>query len=149
MFTSFDRIFLSRDRYSHDLSFNGSLFSIVNNNGGAVIVAICCIVTSAVGWLMQYHAIHDITDLKAKTNDTQQPYILFLNAMMVTIGYVGFGLPVTPMALSLVFFLTAFVTSRVASGALAWMERTGMLVTLLATACEYFYRSKWCGCKRD
>lgn len=69
--------------------------------------------------------------------------------MTVTIGYVGFGLPVTPMVFSLMFFVAALVTSGVAPGALAWMERMGMLVTLLATACEYFYHSQWCGWKRD
>ena len=115
------RIFLSRDRCSHDFSFDGSSFCIVNNNGGAVFIAICCIaicciVISAVGLLMQYHAFHDITDLRAKANDTQHPYILFLNGMSVTIG---FGLLLTPMLLSLIFFLTASVTSGVASGALA------------------------------
>ena len=65
------RILLSRDRYSHDLLFNGSFFSVVNNNGGALVTTIRCIVIGLVGLLMQYYAFHNIADFKAQTDETQ------------------------------------------------------------------------------
>ena len=42
------------------------------------------IVCSAVGLVMQYHAFHDITDLKTKTNDTQHSYIMLVDVITLT-----------------------------------------------------------------